>query len=84
MNQWRKLNDVEGNLINLIKQAPAHEPIKINNGHHTFHICKSGSKFEVKIYGSGGGYVNTRTFGASRTRTQIKQTQCRDLEFRRP
>jgi len=81
---WTKLDDVNGNLLNLIKQAPPHEPIKIMNGKYRFHVSKRGSKYQVDMYGDGGGYFDTQVWSARRTKKQIERHKTAEITFSRP
>jgi len=80
---WEELSSVEGDLINLIRQASSGDPTKIDNGKFSDEIRKSGPKYEVKLYGEGGGYFASYRWGAKRIQKHIARHQTGSLTFLR-
>lgn len=80
--QWTRLSNVITDLDGLLNGI-GHEATKIRLSYGTLEIARQGTAFEVRLYGTGGGFCWARTWEKHELRGWL-ENQCDDIEFRRP
>jgi len=58
-DDWVTLAAVRASIGDFLDQV-GHEPLRVDVGHATLHVTRDGEQFAVDVFGSGGGWADTR------------------------